>query len=215
MSQKVNYSAYTVAPHLEAVYNIPFTSFRAAFTQYNHFVGGSLIFSRTATNPERLRILLLQRASTDAFPELWEGSGGSFEDEDKTILEVVARELFEETGLRVLKFVEFVQIEEWEKQGLGLVGKFTFIIEADEARPPVPLSKEDKTLLGDEPDDGTITPGLSKHLEHLPKLDPAEHQAFTWATEEEVREGKFKSFGLQAETILKGFNILKQKLGLI
>lgn len=140
MSAKNNYTEFAVTPHLDK-FNVPFNTFRANYPQYERFIGGGLIFSQNtesqaenngakalqALTPTRLRVLL-QRASTDAYPELWEGPGGSSEDEDKTILETVAREIWEETGLRVLEFVEFVGILEWEKPAVGMVGKFTFIV---------------------------------------------------------------------------------------
>jgi 8-oxo-dGTP pyrophosphatase MutT (NUDIX family) len=40
-----------------------------------------------------------------SFPNLWEVPGGSPELSDPTILHSVAREAFEETGLRLTKFV--------------------------------------------------------------------------------------------------------------
>lgn len=44
------------------------------------------------------------------------------------LLETVAREIWGETRLRVLEFVEFVGIREWEKPAVGMAGKFTFIV---------------------------------------------------------------------------------------
>ncbi|KAK5093619.1 hypothetical protein LTR70_004570 [Exophiala xenobiotica] len=46
------------------------------------------------------RILLIQRASTDSMPHLWEIPGGGCDEDDPTILHSVARELEEEAGLR-------------------------------------------------------------------------------------------------------------------
>ena len=55
------------------------------------------------------RLLLVQRAATErAFPNLWEVPGGSSEGTDPTVLHSVAREVFEETGLHLTRFVRQV-----------------------------------------------------------------------------------------------------------
>ncbi|BCR90396.1 uncharacterized protein ACHE_60282A [Aspergillus chevalieri] len=42
------------------------------------------------------------------------------------------------------------------------------------------------------------------------RLNPEEHQAFTWATEDEVRSGKYKMFGNHKEAILEAFATVTQ-----
>lgn len=54
------------------------------------------------------RLLLVQRAATDAFPNLWEIPGGSSEATDLTIFHSVAREVLEETGLHLKRIVQQV-----------------------------------------------------------------------------------------------------------
>ncbi|KAK8063901.1 hypothetical protein PG996_008553 [Apiospora saccharicola] len=49
---------------------------------------------------EEDRILLVQRAAHDSMPLRWEVPGGACDDEDETVLHAVARELWEESGLR-------------------------------------------------------------------------------------------------------------------
>ncbi|KAI8948254.1 NUDIX hydrolase domain-like protein [Xylaria longipes] len=46
------------------------------------------------------RLLLVQRAPTDSYPLRWEVPGGAIDAEDESILHGLARELWEETGLR-------------------------------------------------------------------------------------------------------------------
>ncbi|KAL4863102.1 hypothetical protein BDV12DRAFT_202429 [Aspergillus spectabilis] len=213
---------YTVAPHLSE-YNLPFPTFRANNPKYTHFVGGGLIFSRSATETEdknekddNPRVLLLQRSLEDSYPGAWEGPGGSCEDSDETLLAGVAREIFEETGLHVSHFVELIAKDEWVKLKPSFVivaAKYTFLVEVHEA--VFPFGEGQDGVPADKLDDGSVVPGLNRRWEGMVKLDPAEHQAFEWAGEEEVRRegGKFKSFAQQGKTILEGFRILKGEVG--
>ncbi|KAL2869168.1 NUDIX hydrolase [Aspergillus lucknowensis] len=228
---------YTVAPHLEE-FNAPFPTFRAARPKYTHFVGGGLIFSRTATSSKEnnesnevkqgeaaLRVLLLQRAFHDAYGGRWEGPGGSCEEDDETLLYGVAREVFEECGLRVSRFLELVGTDEWVKlrpDRVITVAKYTFLVEVEEAKPAIASNDLDKEkedgLPADKTADGGLERGLSRRWEDMVKLDPEEHQDFDWVTEEEIRagagdkSGNFKSFGDQEKTILEGFRILKERV---
>ncbi|KAL2827517.1 FAD binding domain-containing protein [Aspergillus cavernicola] len=233
---------YTVAPHLEE-FNLPFPTFRATRPELTHFIGGGLIFSQAAIktthhdNPDEEdgvegekypRILLLQRSYEDSWGGHWEGPGGSCEPEDETLLAGVAREIFEESGLHVSRFVELVAIDNWVKtrpDQVIVAAKFTFIVEVHEARSAgsgtgTSTGQHDEEQAGlpaDKLEDGGVVPGLSRRWEDAIKLDPAEHRAFEWVTEEEVRDsdgdkaGKFKSFGQQGKTILKAFRMLSEK----
>ncbi|KAL4946762.1 NUDIX hydrolase domain-like protein [Aspergillus oleicola] len=234
---------YTVAPHLQA-YAVPFAEFRTANPQYTHYVGGGLIFSRSAmpkaspsnTTKEAegqqgtLRLLLLQRSYEDSYGGQWEGPGGSCDPEDANLLDGVAREVLEESGLHVSRFVELAGKEEWVRERLGQIisaAKFTFIVEAHEAASPVTGSGAGS---GDgegnglpapaDGGDGNV-PGLERRWEDMVKLDPAEHRDFEWVTEEEVREaenakngeGIFKSFANQGRTMLEAFRIMREDHG--
>ncbi|KAL3469637.1 NUDIX hydrolase domain-like protein [Aspergillus californicus] len=218
---------YTVAPHLEE-YNVPFSTFRATRPEISYYIGGGLIFSRSATNTdsqgqgkEDLRILLLQRSYEDSYGGHWEGPGGSCEDEDQTLLDGVSREVFEESGLHVTRFVELVGVNEWtvlRPDRVHNAAKFTFIVEVHEAKPAVSdsgfgLGKLEETgLPADKLGDGVVVPGLSRRWDDAVKLDPAEHRAFEWASEEEIREGKFMSFGQQGMMVLKAFQIMNEQV---
>ncbi|KAL4982687.1 NUDIX hydrolase domain-like protein [Aspergillus falconensis] len=223
---------YTVAPHLSN-FAVPFPDFRAAHPQYAHFVGGGLIFSRTATESDSqegseeverpLRVLLLQRSFEDSYGGQWEGPGGSCDPEDESILDGVAREVLEESGLHVSRFVELAGKEEWVKQRpdrVELVAKFTFIVEVHEAKAVTSAyngREEDAGLPADKLHAGIVAPGLERRWEEMVKLDPAEHRDFEWVTEEEVREGeedatgKHKSFADMGKTILGAFRMLRER----
>src|SRR5579871_3262528 len=48
-------------------------------------------------------LLVIQRAKTDTFPGYWEVPGGTCDVNDETIFHGLAREVYEEVGLRVIK----------------------------------------------------------------------------------------------------------------
>lgn len=176
-----------IPPTLQS-FTIPLGSFLERNTQYDRLVCSAFIFSpatchhhhhalaNEASTPSRL--LLLRRAFTDtAFPDLWEVPGGSVDKDDPTILHGLAREVFEETGLRLTRFVRLVgDAIKWtttEKGGAVKWLKFSFEIEVSEV--------------------GALKTGVDEqdvegYLRSLPvDLDPHEHQDHAWVTEKEVR----------------------------
>ncbi|KAL4806808.1 NUDIX hydrolase domain-like protein [Aspergillus unguis] len=216
MSSQFN---YTVAPHLQHL-AAPFPTLRAAQPNYAHYVGGGLIFSRD-TKPKsqnnktdkeetegQLRILLLQRSFEDSYGGAWEGPGGSCDPEDESLLDGVAREVLEESGLHVSRFVELAEKREWAKvwpSRVDQVVKYTFIVEVHEARSALKEEKDEDGLPADKNE---------RKWEETVKLDPAEHRDFAWATEDEVREsvdgtGRFKSYANMEKATLEGFRILR------
>ncbi|RDW70521.1 NUDIX hydrolase [Aspergillus mulundensis] len=224
---------YTLAPHL-APFAVPLPQFRAINDQYAHFVGGALIFSRTVPcTPENqeeredaktlLRILLLQRSYEDSYGGQWEGPGGSIDPDDANILDGVAREVLEESGLHVSRFVELAGKEEWVRQRpdrADLVVKFTFIVEVHEAKPAVSTRDGEGDGNGVPADtlaNGGVAPALERRWEEMVSLDPAEHRDFKWVTEEEVREGeedltgKYKSFAGMGRVILGAFRMMRER----
>ncbi|KAH9868896.1 hypothetical protein J1614_007971 [Plenodomus biglobosus] len=105
------------------------------------------------------KLLLVQRAKNEhAFPDAWEIPGGKVDDTDDTILHAAARELKEEAGVVATRVVRKVT-------------QFTF----DDKPPGRPNKLWLKLIFEMEVEDlSTIT------------LDPVEHQAFLFATKEEV-----------------------------
>ncbi|KAK5791850.1 hypothetical protein VI817_007159 [Penicillium citrinum] len=190
---------YTVAPHLE-YFNVPLAEFCASRPEFESFGVGGYIFAECPSHHANIkntstispRILLIQRALTDTMGGVWEGPGGSIEpDLDKTLLDGVAREVLEETGLNVSRFLDLVTVDSWQhlrRNGEMLrIAKYSFIVDVYEAGRP--------------------------HEEIPVRLVATEHQAFEWALEEEVREvmqtnqGKFQH--PLPDTWLNGPNLIR------
>lgn len=105
-------------------------------------------------------MLIVQRADTDSWPGQWEIPGGACEATDKTILDGMVRELWEETGLIVTNVVGILNYEGKSfttRSGKRLL-KFEFEVEI-------------------EPSNGI-------------KLNPSEHKSFMWISEEEFHAKK-------------------------
>lgn len=129
---------------------------------------GGLVFSDHHADAED-RILLVQRASHDSMPNKWEIPGGAVDD-GETILDALAREVREESGLKVKRMEAAVR--EGEDVGAGdifnatrgrVFSKFTFVVEAENSSEV--------------------------------RLDPNEHQDYVWATEEEFRAKRVERLG--------------------
>ena len=119
---------------------------------------GNLVFNEAG------KVLVIQRASNDSMPNKWEIPGGAVDDEDATVLEGAARELWEETGLVAKRFNHVVT--EGPGQQPGQI---------------YPNSTHTKKWCRFSFDVRV------QSCEHV-KLDPKEHQAFAWATEDEIRD---------------------------
>ncbi|KJZ73133.1 hypothetical protein HIM_07517 [Hirsutella minnesotensis 3608] len=134
------------------------------------------------------RLLLIQRASDDFAPLMWEVPGGACEaDKDATILDSVARELWEETGLHLRRVKRHVDNVEFSDDGLhGFIWrKLTFEVEVDEGYG-----------LGLAESRDTISAAV--------KPDPAEHQDWGWARMAEVEERKWEKGRLQLMEVQRG-----------
>ncbi|EFR02818.1 hypothetical protein MGYG_09100 [Nannizzia gypsea CBS 118893] len=154
-------------------FDIPIIDFFASKPNHTAFIVGAFIFSpareptTTVTDNEARRpprALLLRRAITDSLGGLWEGPGGSCDDTDATVLDSVAREVYEETGLHVSRIRDLVAVDQWDRVKGGehtKAIKFTFWVDVHEAR--------------DAPD-----------WENQIKLAPSEHEQYRWVTEADV-----------------------------
>ncbi|KAI9040401.1 NUDIX hydrolase [Aspergillus affinis] len=199
-------SKYNHSPHLHQ-YALPLSTFRTSNPQYTHFVVGGLIYSSTCNtnnpptnsptqqNPPTW-VLLLQRSQHDSLPGFWEGPGGLCEETDNSILSGAAREVYEESGLHVSRFVDLIAVDEWTRVKSDEVVravKFTFLVQVEEEAEGV---------------------GWEQRV----KLEPEEHEEYVWATEEEVKhgvegnEGKLKFVGDQGRTLLKGFGLFEGRV---
>ncbi|KAF4508791.1 hypothetical protein G6O67_005127 [Ophiocordyceps sinensis] len=108
-------------------------------------------------------MLVVQRAGHDSMPHRWEIPGGAVDRDDPTILHGAARELREEAGLVAVRFRQLAA------EGEG----------------------EDLAVFSNR----NGTRWFCRFAFHVDvescqdvRLDPAEHQAFVWASEEEVRD---------------------------
>lgn len=182
-----------------------FQSFERKEFGITNFVTGALIFC-----PSRLgrisaeaqkdsiqepRVLLLRRALSDAFGGTWDYPGGSWDDSDPDIFSATAREVLEETGLKVSRFTDFVRMYMWGSPP-AIIGKtwakYTFIVEVE----------DDDVLKNRESNTIPI------------KLSSDEHMAYEWVTAADVRRSagndeharKFLSAEM-SKVILEGFEI--------
>lgn len=209
---------------------IPLPTFLSRNKQYTNLVVSSFIFASSTLTTPAPRLLIVQRAASErSFPNLWEVPGGSCEVSDPTILHSLARETFEETGLRLTRFcrqigsgVEFVtgyearerrwcklsfEIEVAELDGNTMCcGKF-----GDHGKV---ATKEDTGHNGkDRVDgfDGVDGVGKSEGVNEVSvTLDPEEHQAYAWVTEQDIEEGKYAIVtGEQKSLMLEAFTLRK------
>ncbi|KAI1465087.1 NUDIX hydrolase domain-like protein [Daldinia caldariorum] len=140
------------SPASLASFKIPLKAYLQEHPQFNSVAVAAFVFN------EEGKLLIVQRAAHDSFPLLWEVPGGACDYEDESLLHAVARELWEESGLRAKSIVTLV--------GKGLpipyrgnrcMCKYSFLTEVEQ---------------------------------YDIKLDPNEHQAFLWVTEEEAKAGR-------------------------
>jgi 8-oxo-dGTP pyrophosphatase MutT (NUDIX family) len=170
----VSTATFTLPPKL-APFTASLNGFQESCDSKTRLVIGAFIFSyrqpaseantdaKLETPKAKPHLLLLHRASADAYGDLWDFPGGSVEESDETMVDAVKREVMEETGLQVTEIVECVGMHTWieARQGRDIKwAKFSFMVKVAEA--------------SDEKD-----PEI--------KLAEAEHQAFMWATEEDIR----------------------------
>ncbi len=185
--------------------NVPATAFLSTRPLIRGAATGALVFSR-ATGQDR--VLLIQRAAHDSMPLRWEVPGGACDLEDETMLHGLARELWEEAGLRMTNVVRQVGKEQafLTRRGFG-VTKVTCEVEVEKP--------------------GTTVGGSGEvHPEVV--LDPNEHARSVWATEEECLGEKVEVQGEAGESevieikfttpdqkkaVLLGFKLRRETVG--
>ncbi|KAK1986718.1 NUDIX hydrolase domain-like protein [Colletotrichum cereale] len=167
-------------------------------------VGAAVLTPAQAPTPRK--ILLLRRSAREkALPHRWELPGGAADSPpDPDALAAAARELWEETGLRAARFAALVGCYQWEGAGPGLVAApvpgdqawgladgGVGILEASAAAAEGGAARGRRdawrkyTYLVEIE---TPADGAAAAAEVV--IDPEEHEAFVWATEEEVRAGR-------------------------
>lgn len=143
-----------------AEFNVPYKTWLANREKtWSGVASGAIIFQED-------RVLLVQRAADDSLPNLWEIPGGAVDPEDESILAGCAREVREETGLKVKHIRRLVTEGEGgmentvftNSRGTKVFVKLTFEVDVEDGADVV--------------------------------LDPVEHQAWVFATEAEVEKQK-------------------------
>lgn len=154
------------------------------------------------------KLLLVQRAPTDFLPLKWELPGGSVEPEtDSSVVAGAIRELEEETGLRASKVVRSIGTREFGETVPSPLGSDRNCLWR------MCIFEVEVEVEGDGDGDGeeennipvAAPAGLVPVEEHVKfrsaaeilegqtaltvRLDPAEHVAYLWVSEDEVREG--------------------------
>ncbi|XWW93352.1 hypothetical protein V2A60_001285 [Cordyceps javanica] len=151
--------------------------------------------SSSSSSSSPPQALLICRAATDTYPLKWEVPGGSVDGTDATILDGVARELWEESGLRAAHMAAPILMspEDADDDG-GLT---------ESVRAGLGIQPEDEAL-GLGADGLTVTfvetGNLWAKLTVLAtvhgggadevRLTPEEHGEAAWVTEEEVRRAE-------------------------
>ena len=194
---------------------IPLSTFLSRNAQYTNLVVSGFIFApsssstttkaspppASASSPSPLRLLIVQRAPTErSFRNQWEVPGGSCDVSDPTILHSLARETFEETGLHLTRFRRQIGGGEEFVTGYGARlkrwFKLSFEIEVAEVDPSGSYggafgkhnhvaAEKGKGSDGVEVVDGV---GAFDNMNGVSvTLDPAEHQAYAWVSEEDIK----------------------------
>jgi len=151
---------------------IPLSKWLDQHPDYSGLATGAFIFAPAhLSSPPAPKLLLVQRAAAErSFANLFEIPGGAADLTDPTILHSVAREVFEETGLHLTRLTRQVG------DGLSLTFK--------SGKPWMKLSFEIEVQ--------EIGGGDGSQLRTLSDiqvtLDPREHQAFRWVTEDEAKD---------------------------
>ncbi len=205
-----------------AVFNISKAAFLAANPHIARVMAAAMVFRPNPSASGPPQALLICRAATDTYPLTWEVPGGSVDASDATILDGVAREL-------------------WEESGLVAAHMAAPILMAPEGT----LTEDMRARLGIQPQDETLGIGADRLTVTFTEtgnlwakltalvtvqstdavvLRPEEHGEATWVTEADVVRGEFpgtegaegKKIAFLSDgvrrTILDGFRVYAQSV---
>ena len=132
--------------------------------------------------------------------------GGGCEPGDPTILHSVARETFEETGLMLTRFIRQIGDGQEFVCSKGPCLKLSFEIEVQglegQGMGHRLMHGEDKESGKEQGHDDTVGRGAEI------TLDPEEHEDYVWATEEDVRTGRYPGMSAEQQALmLKAFEL--------
>jgi 8-oxo-dGTP pyrophosphatase MutT (NUDIX family) len=205
--------SFTIDPSL-VTYDVPVSDFISKRGYCGLVVASAVFRQQTPKSPPRL--LLIQRAAHDWCPSLWELPGGSADPlPGVRVVDEAARELWEETGLRATSATALVGTYTWidgenvdgevtrgdgdpesEVRNKKAVWKGTFLFEVE---------GNQGAGEGEDGEDGARV-----------VLDPEEHQAFVWATEDEAKMDRCGdvdirwTFAAQKANALEAFDALRR-----
>lgn len=209
---------YTIDASL-AGFNVSKAAFLAANPRIARLMAAAVVVRPNQSSPCQPQALLVCRAATDSYPLTWEVPGGSVDAADATVLDGLARELREESGLVAAHMAAPVLLSpegtlaEAARAGLG-------IQPADEV-----LSLGDDGLTVTFVETGNtwakLTALVTVRSTDEVVLRPEEHGEAAWVTEEDVLRGelpggqgrkiRFLSDGVR-RTILDGFRVYAQSV---
>ncbi|KAI5856793.1 NUDIX hydrolase domain-like protein [Durotheca rogersii] len=149
-----------------AAFRVPLAAYLAARPEFGGVAVGAFVFDGGG------RLLLVQRAAHDSMPLRWEVPGGACDADDATVLHAVARELWEESGLRATVVGALVPGGGGDRLRNGAAETTPGVGHVFFTRRGLRMCKYSFLTEVDGYD---------------VRLDPNEHQAFLWVTEEEAR----------------------------
>lgn len=182
-------------------------------------ISTSTTASLTSAPPPQPKILLIRRAPTDSFPLCWEPPGGGYDAADATILDAVARETLEETGLRISRFVKAISPFRVFQTGLPAQRKtwrsLAVLVEAEGVGPPDPPPPPPSPAAASQ------DAGVPVSKAAMVQLDAQEHCDFAWFSEEDVLRGwcrgeEMRWMGEREEgrdEVLRAFGVWKEVHG--
>ena len=182
---------YEISPDL--------TKFEISPSEYLHnhadnpnvLVVGACIIAKPKSTPtgDKPHLLLVQRAATErGFPNFWEVPGGSAEQRDATVLDALVREVNEEAGMVIKKFVRLVepamQFTTRKGKWTKLWVKLSFLVEVDEEKVGL-----DGTLF-EHSEVSNVGRVMTDRVVGFPKvkLNPEEHQKYLWLTKDDIEK---------------------------
>ncbi len=162
-------------------------------------------------------LLLVQRAANErSYPNKWEVPGGSCEASDPTVLHSLARETFEETGLRLTKVTRQIGSGVDFVTGYGARTKswckLSFEIEVAEILGCVLNCGKlgGHGMMGPKEDVAEGEADRADGCGVTVTLDPEEHQAYAWVSEKEIRDGNYAIMTAeQKDLMLEAFTLRK------
>lgn len=128
VSQDLMASPISIADVVERIYQAPLDVLCKAHPG-KRIVAGVAIIASQGSNPSQKKLLLLQRSEAEGvYPFMYEIPGGGAETIDQTIIDTVARETLEETGLVVTGVLRTFDGFEYTTR-VGSAVQFNFAVE--------------------------------------------------------------------------------------